>query len=191
MLLFLASLGLLAAAFAVAEPFFSLLLLIGIGSTGASLILLLRAYLRAPAAPPLRWIVVDGSNVLHWQDETPLIETVRLVCADLQSRGFSPLVWFDANVGYKINDRYMGQDWLARLIGLPSRQVFVAAKGTPADPLLLEGAAKMNTNVVTNDRFRDWSEQFPQVKQRGFLIRGRVRAGVVTLDMATAPAMAA
>lgn len=146
----------------------------------AALILLLRFQ---PAKAPPRWIVVDGSNVMHWQAETPSLQTVTLVLNDLTSRGFVPVIGFDANVGYLIGDRYMGPERLARQLGVQSRQVFVAPKGTPADPLLLAEASRLGAPVVTNDRYRDWAEAHPQVAETGFLIRGQVAGNKVSLTL--------
>jgi hypothetical protein len=147
----------------------------------ASLILLLLA--PRPLRKKLRYIVVDGSNVLHRRDPLGLA-TVKEVVNNLKSNGFTPVVWFDANVGYKISDAYMGPYKLALALGLPERQVFVAAKGTPADPLLLQGAQDLQARVVSNDRFRDWASDFPQVQNAGTFLRGRVTDGVIALEEA-------
>lgn len=120
------------------------------------------------------WIVVDGSNVLHWERDTPDIQSLLHVLGALKSEGFVPVVWFDANVGYLISDRYLGPRPLAAALGLPVKHVFVASKGTPADPLLLVGARKLKARVVTNDRFRDWVDDFPEIQNPGFLVRGRM-----------------
>jgi hypothetical protein len=152
----------------------------------AALALLLRR--RAGRAD---WIVVDGSNVLHWDGEVPALATVAAVVADLAGRGFVPVVWFDANVGYKVGTRYMGPGALARALGVSERQVYVAPKGTPADPLLLEDAAALGARVVSNDRFRDWTVAHPILRAPDLLVRGRVRRGAVELDLPDAVATAA
>jgi hypothetical protein len=154
-------------------------MLLALLSAVAAVILLLRGRTKRARA----WIVVDGSNVLHWDGEVPAIATVARVVDDLRSRGFVPVVWFDANVGYRIGDRYMGPESLARALDLPARQIFVAPKGTPADPLLLEGAVVLNARVVTNDRFRDWTNDHPKILEPGFLVPGQVRDGSVTLTL--------
>ena len=123
-----------------------------------------------------KWIVVDGSNVLHWENDTPDIQNVVHVLKALKSEGYTPVVWFDANVGYLISTRYMNPRALATILGLPPRYVFVAPKGTPADPLLLEGARKLKARVVTNDKFRDWEDSFPEIREPGFLVPGRMNA---------------
>ena len=60
------------------------------------------------------------------------------------------------------------------LLSLAPVRVTVPAKGTLADPLLLEEAVRMGARVVTNDRFRDWAEAHPAVTEPGFLVGGRV-----------------
>ena len=129
------------------------------------------------------WIVVDGSNVMHWERDTPDIRSVFHVIVALKSEGYEPIVWFDANAGYLIGDRYLGPTPLARMIGLPERQVYIAPKGTPADPLLLKNAVALKARVVTNDRYRDWEERFPQIRERGFLVRGRMQRDDFELEL--------
>ena len=128
--------------------------------------------IRRAIRPLGQLILIDGSNVLHWTGG-PDIETVATVVADLKGRGLRPVVWFDANAGYLVDDRYLGPTALARLLHLPARQVFVAPKGTPADPLILEAAVALQAQVVTNDRYRDWLDVHPVAAERGRLVRGR------------------
>ncbi len=129
-----------------------------------------------------KWIAVDGSNVLYWQDETPSLQTVRQVVDALKRRGMRPVVWFDANVGYLVGDRYLGPSPLARSLGLPTRQVIVAPKGTPADPMVIEGARALNARIVSKDRFRDWQDQFPEVRDASSFLRGSIERGALRLD---------
>jgi hypothetical protein len=140
---------------------------------------------RAGGADPARLIVLDGSNLLYWQDETPSLRSVQIVLDTLRAQGLVPVVWFDANVGYLISDRWLGPAAMAQRLGLPARQVFVAPKGTPADPLLLDRARALGVRVVSNDRFRDWSESRPWLAERGFLVSGRIRAGIADLTLQT------
>ena len=132
--------------------------------------------------PERRWVVIDGSNVMFWQDETPSLSTVSAVVGEVRKAGLTPLVWFDANAGYKVGDRYMNPRDLSQAIGVSRKQVRVAPRGSPADPLLLEDAAKLGTGVVSNDRYRDWAESFPSVTKPGVLVRGRMQGGAALLD---------
>jgi hypothetical protein len=151
------------------------------------LVAILGAVLLSRRRPKGHWIVVDGSNVLYWEGNTPSLASVGHVVGILKSEGYDPVVWFDANVGYLIGDRYMGPGPLADRLGLPRRQVFVAEKGSPADPLLLEGAEKLEARVVTNDRYRDWEEAFPRIREEGFLVRGFINAEEVGLEWERGP----
>jgi hypothetical protein len=157
-----------------------------LGLLGLLLILFLlprlwRAVRPVPKAAPENWILVDGSNVMHWQDNSPSIEPVRKVIARLRDLGYVPGVVFDANAGWKLAGRYLHDDDFARMLKMEPRQVMVVAKGTQADPYLLETAREFGARIVSNDRFRDWAEKHPEVTQPGFLIRGNLRDGAVRL----------
>jgi hypothetical protein len=156
---------------------------------GSLFLLLVRAKSRRPprARTKARWIMVDGSNVMHWKDGTPQIATLREVLDRLVSLGFTPGVVFDANAGYKLVGRYQHDHALGRLLGLPEERVLVAEKGTPADPLLLASARDAGARIVTNDRYRDWAEAHPEVASPGHLIRGGYRDGQLWLDLGPEP----
>jgi hypothetical protein len=127
------------------------------------------------------WILVDGSNVMHWQDKLPQIDPLRRVVEDLKRLGYAPGVVFDANAGWKLFGRYVNESEMAFLLDLPREQVLVAPKGTPADPYLLMTALEFKARIVTNDRYRDWAGEYPEVQDKGFLIPGGLRDGRVWL----------
>ncbi|AWD22336.1 NYN domain-containing protein [Pseudogemmobacter blasticus] len=146
---------------------------------------------RGKRATP-RWIIVDGSNVLYWNPVGPSLATVSDVLRLLESQGFQPVIWFDANVGYKVGGDWMGPWELSKVLNLPQKQILVAAKGQPADPLVLAEARKRRASVVSNDRFRDWAEDHPEVTRPGFLIRGtHGPEGAALKDLALVPQQAA
>ena len=149
----------------------------------ASALLLIVAALRRRSERGKRWVVLDGSNVMHWKDRSPDLNVVREVVDHLSSEGFTPGVVFDANVGYKVGDRFLGDRALAGLMGLPQKRIMVVPKGQPADPTILTAARDMNARIVTNDRFRDWEAEFPEAKEPGRLIRGGYKRGKLWLDL--------
>lgn len=150
------------------------------------LYLLLRPRRERSAGPePYAHVVVDGSNVMFWRDNTPSLDTVTEVVTTLVENGYRPVVWFDANAGYHLIGRYAHDGELARVLGLPERQVIVVPKGTPADPALLAGARALRAPVVSNDRFRDWQADFGDVLA-GQMIRGRPVADGIHLDVVAA-----
>ena len=130
-----------------------------------------------------QWVVVDGSNVMYWKDNTPRIDTVREVLDLLSARGFTPGIMFDANAGYLLTGRYEHDGAFERLLKLPRDHVMVANKGVPADIPILAAARDLGARIVTNDRFRDWAETHPEVHEPGYLIRGGYRAGKLWLDL--------
>lgn len=154
----------------------------------AAFLLLLKAWagqrLRRRLPSRQACVVVDGSNVMFWQDGVPRLATVAAVVGEVHRAGLTPIVWFDANVGFRVGDHYMGTRDLSRALGLPRGQVRIAPSGTPADPLLLKEAAELGTGVITNDMYRDWVAAFPSLRQPGVLVPGRVSDGVVRLDWA-------
>lgn len=198
LLLFLASLAGIAMAFA---PGWSDLILIALPCALASLFLLWRGRpkpdrrparattdrwptQRPPALSKLpNWVIVDGSNVMNWNDNVPRIETVRAVLFHLIEKGFTPGIVFDANVGYKIGGNYKHDLALGRMLGLPQDRVMVVNKGTPADPTILAAARDLNARIVSNDRFRDWADQHPEVNEPGRVIRGGIVNGELWMDL--------
>lgn len=127
------------------------------------------------ASAPEHWILVDGSNVMHWQGNTPQLTPVLQVVKHLKALGYVPGVVFDANAGWKLESRYLHDGDFAYRLKLEKRQVLVVPKETQADPFLLETAKDFYARIVTNDRFRDWAEAHPKVREPGFLIRGGYR----------------
>lgn len=155
-------------------------------SLGALLFLVL--VLRPPARSPGRsvlgkrnQVIVDGSNVMYWKNGEPRLDSVTDVVAKLKALGFTPGVMFDANVGYQLSGRFLNDDAMSRLLKLPKDRVLVAPKGTPADELILQAARDLGARIVTNDRYRDWAERYPEISDPGHLIKGRYQQGDVKL----------
>ncbi len=147
------------------------------------LLRLLRRKAGLPPRPVLPYILVDGSNVMHWKDEKPDLSSVLAVVRMLEAQGFAPGVVFDANAGWKLENRYLHERDFAKLLHLPKGQIFVVPKGTQADPYLLSAARDHGAKVVSRDRFRDWAAEYPEVVKPGFLVRGGYRnSGELWLD---------
>ncbi|GKY87785.1 NYN domain-containing protein [Sinisalibacter aestuarii] len=177
-ILFLLSAAGLAAA--VLLPGWSDLVLVAGPAALASLYLLLRA-----ARTGLRrkhWVILDGSNVMHWQDGVPRLDVLREVLAQARALGMTPGVVFDANAGHLLFGRYLDDKGFARQLGLPRDRVMVVAKGTPADPTILTAARDLGARIISNDRFRDWAADFPELATPGQLIRGGYRTDGLWLD---------
>ena len=180
-LLFLLSLAGVCVAFFL--PGWSDLGLVALPSAIASAILLLRAAFAKPSQNPQKWIVMDGSNVMYWNGETPKIQSVKDVVQKLRELGFTVGVMFDANAGYLLEHQYIHDQRMGRMLGLPTDQIMVVPKGTPADPYILQAARDLGARIVTNDRFRDWAQDYPEVADPGHLIKGGYRSGKLWLEL--------
>ena len=144
--------------------------------------------LRRPSGPAGRsrfgkrkQIIVDGSNVMYWKDGEPRLDSVVEVIINLTRQGFAPGVIFDANVGYLLTGKFKNTNAMAKLLGLPEKRVMVVPKGEPADRFILQAARELGARVVSNDRFRDWVEDFPEIGDPGHVIKGRHQQGDVKL----------
>ncbi len=171
---------------ALTLPQWSDLLLIAGPSAVIAIILLQVAWIRRSRRArkaATKWVILDGSNVMHWKGGKPAIATVLEVTRYLSQRGFTPGVVFDANAGYLISDNYLHDSGFSRLLELPKDRVMVVPKGTPADPVILAAARDHGARVVTNDLFRDWAEEFPEVHNPEFVIRGGYRSGKLWLNL--------
>lgn len=126
-------------------------------------------------------IIVDGSNVMYWKDGEPRLDSVSEVLSVLSKLGYEPGVIFDANVGYLLTGKYQDDETMSRLLRVSKASVLVAPRGTPADTMILQAARDLGARVVTNDRFRDWVETYPEVSDPGYLIQGRYQQGDLKL----------
>lgn len=161
-----------------------LAIILGLRALALALGRVLAARLRPGKQPPAKpVIVVDGSNVMHWRDDRPSVRTLALVLDDLTARGYAPHVFFDANVGYKLFGRAIEHGELADQLELSAAQITLAPSRTPADPLLIGFAIRAGVQVVSNDRFMDWRAAFPQIGEKAFLVKGRIRGEAVELRL--------
>ena len=169
--------------FATMTPGFEDAALVATLAAAASVVLVLLAPRRQKAvAPDPRGIVVDGSNVMHWCDNTPDIATLKAVVDHLVRLGYRPGVVFDANAGYLVAGAYRDDAAFALMLGLQVSRVLVVPKGTIADGVILATARDAGLPIVSNDRYRDWEEAHPEIRTPGRLVRGGWRNGQPWVD---------
>lgn len=172
------------------------LLVVAAPAALASFYLFVKEWLGGPARRPEKtserparktrgknMIVLDGSNVMYWKDAEPRLSTLREVTKRLKRLGFKPGIVFDANAGYLLTGEYVGEKAFARKLGLPRDNVMVVHKGNPADPVLLSAARDLGARIVSNDRFRDWTAEHPEVNEPDHVIRGGYRDGRLWLGV--------
>lgn len=130
--------------------------------------------------PPSNAIVVDGSNVMYWGGE-PSALILSQVLRAIENKGYAPIVFYDANVGYVLGDRYYDELKMASVTGVAKENICVVDKGVVADQAILAFSKDHKLRIVSNDRYRDWRGQFPHVKRKGRLVRGTCKSGAVKL----------
>ncbi len=141
-----------------------------------------------PRTPPEietnpRSILVDGSNVMHWVDNTPRVETLQRVLAKLRNTGNDPILCFDANIGYKLVNQHMNTPDLAKFFGVAQRNILICPSGTDADAMILKIAVDKGLPVVSNDGYRDYPDLITQVSR----MTGKFKAHEVSLRLHTKP----
>ena len=120
-------------------------------------------------------VVVDGSNVAHSSEgNAPRLANILAVRDKLVEEGLEPIVIVDAALRHQIDDR-RGYEQLVE--GGTVRQ---APAGTDADYFILQFANEFDASIVSNDRFRDRIDKYPELRKR--LVKYMVVADEVVLE---------
>ena len=105
--------------------------------------------------------IVDGSNVAHSSEgDEAKLNNIKLVVRKLKAEGYDPIVVADAALRHQIDDK---EGYERRVVEGKIRQ---APAGTDADYFILAFARELDCLIVSNDRFRDRAEAFPEVLER-------------------------
>lgn len=115
-----------------------------------------------------RIAVVDASNVANSAPSAVArLDYITVLIARLEEEGLAPLVVADAGLIRRIDDR----TGYLRLV--EQGRIRVAPAGVEADALILDLAREHDAVVVSNDRFREWRERYPdEVRRRvGFRVK--------------------
>lgn len=120
-------------------------------------------------------VLVDGSNVAHSSEgDAARLANIIAVRDKLVEEGLEPIIVVDAALRHQIDD----ERGFERLVeGGTIRQ---APAGTDADYFLLEFAEEFDASIVTNDRFRDRIDKYPELRNR--LVRYMVVGEEVVLE---------
>jgi hypothetical protein len=124
--------------------------------------------------------LVDGSNVAHsTEGGGPRLENIVLICRKLDEEGYAPIVVTDAALRHQIDDR----DGFERRVG--EGRIKQAPAGTDADYFILAFARELEAAIVSNDRFRDRADAFPEARDR--IIRYMIVADEVVFERRNKP----
>jgi Zc3h12a-like Ribonuclease NYN domain len=125
-----------------------------------------------------RTVIIDGSNVAHsTEGEKAALENIRVVRAKLIEEGYEPVVLADAALRHQIDDE-PGFEQLVE-----NGTIKQAPAGTDADYFILSFARELGANIVSNDRFKDRVQAFPEIKKR--VIRYMIVNGEVVFERRT------
>src|SRR5687768_9681364 len=111
--------------------------------------------------PASRTVIVDGSNVAHSSEgDVALLDNIKLVTDKLTEEGLEPVVLVDAALRHQIDrgaefEKMVDDGFLKQ-----------APAGTDADYFILSFARELDADIVSNDRFRDRADAFPETRDR-------------------------
>ena len=108
-----------------------------------------------------RVVIVDGSNVAHsTEGDRARLENIRIVSAKLTEEGYEPVVVVDAALRHQIDDA-TGYEQMVE-----NGRIRQAPAGTDADYFILSFARELDAAVVSNDRYRNRLDAFPEARER-------------------------
>ncbi|ANT63012.1 hypothetical protein AYJ57_21290 (plasmid) [Salipiger sp. CCB-MM3] len=125
--------------------------------------------------PARRWrsdlAIVDGSNVMHWDEQTPKIETLQAVIDLLLANRQTPHVVFDRNAGFKLTGK---PATIQKIKSLMARDVNMeyCPPSEPADISIISLAIDLGAPIVSNDQFKDSIRARHVPKIKGFSVNG-------------------
>lgn len=105
---------------------------------------------------------MDGNNVAYHlaPQGKPRIANLLLAYRSLANSGLKPLIVISSALAHQI-DKPEG------LRELKERGVVLEApRGADDDLTIIQLAKKKNADIVSNDRFLDWTERFPWISER-------------------------
>jgi hypothetical protein len=119
---------------------------------------------------------LDGNNIAFYMSPNGIPQVSNLLRAyrSLKSAGYRPTIVVSAALKYRIDNPDILQSLKNRRI------VIESPRGTDDDLTIIRLAKQKNANIISNDRFLDWRERYPQLDSR--LVRYRMTpSGLILL----------
>ena len=105
--------------------------------------------------------IIDGSNVAHSSEgDRARLDNIRLVSEKLVEEGYEPVVVVDAALRHQIDDKSAFEQMVEDGV------IKQAPAGTDADYFILSFARELDAAVVSNDRFKDRLDAFPEARDQ-------------------------
>ena len=108
-------------------------------------------------------IVIDGANIAYIeQTETgqPKVSNLEAAYRALKRRGYHPILIIDASLIHEVDDRGQLEDFL------DNPDVQQAPSQTDADYFVLETADRLDAEVVSNDEYDRYQDEYPWIEER-------------------------
>jgi hypothetical protein len=126
-------------------------------------------------AQTTRVVIIDGSNVAHSSEgDVAVLDNIRIVREKLAEEGHESVILVDAALRHQIDHPEKFEELVEEGI---LRQ---APAGTDADYFILSFARELDADIVSNDRFRDRKDAFPEASRR--MIRYMIVNGEVIFE---------
>lgn len=125
--------------------------------------------------------IIDGSNIYHLGHDKGLdAQPLGTVAHQLREEGYRIVCFFDANIFFTLQEHgalgHRQRHSLVRLqeiFGLNANEVYVVPSGVQADQFVLETLRHLPMSfAVTNDRFRDYADDYPDVMKGNLWRKG-------------------
>jgi hypothetical protein len=126
--------------------------------------------------------IFDGSNVYHFGNDHGLdAQPLGMLAHRLREEGYRIVCFFDANIYHRLHEHGAfakgtrhSVEILTDVFGLAANEIYVVPSGIQADRYILNALKHLPISfAVTNDKFRDYAKQYPDV------MKGQWRKGVV------------
>lgn len=124
-------------------------------------------------------ILIDGNNVMRATQGEYHPSYLSIIVRELSLRGCEWQIIADANIGYLIDKNATGQEKseFANLREMAGPRFVMVPGGSRADEFLLLLANTDNASIITNDRYRNYAELYPWVRDASRLLKYMVVAG--------------
>lgn len=107
--------------------------------------------------------VIDGSNLCRLNGNTSIQPLLTILIAILENND-SFYCYFDANIINIFESSYLESRLIKNLIDKFTNNFSRTTGGSRADTPILHNAHHNNRNIITNDRYRDYKEKYPWLK---------------------------
>ncbi|MHA1636878.1 MAG: NYN domain-containing protein [Candidatus Thorarchaeota archaeon] len=107
-------------------------------------------------------LVLDGNNIAYYlsPDNIPHIANIVRAYKSLSSGGYRSIIVISAALKHKIDKPNILQSLII------DGYTFEAPRRKDDDLLIIEEAQKRNADIVSNDRFLNWTSRYPWVTDR-------------------------